>query len=144
MYILDSNAISELRKGRNVASAAPIIEWALQIDEDALFLSAITILELEIGVRRLERKDQAQGAILRRWLDEQVRPTFAGRILPVDEAVALACAPFHVPDPATERDALIAATAHVHGMAVVTRNVDAFVRTGVRIINPWEHQNADE
>lgn len=137
MFLLDTNAVSELRKGRNVPSAAPIIEWASQVDETMLYLSAITILELEIGVRQRERKDKAQGAVLRRWLDDMVRPTFAGRILAVDEEVALCCAPFHVPDPAAERDALIAATAIVHGLAVVTRNVDDFERTGVTIINPW-------
>jgi len=137
MFLLDTNTVSEMRKGRNVPSAAPIIEWASQIDEAALYLSAITILELEIGVRLRERNDKVQGAILRHWLDAMVRPTFAGRILPVDEAVALCCAPYHVPDPAAERDAFIAATAHRHGLTVVTRNVDDFVRTGVAIINPW-------
>lgn len=138
MFLLDTNAVSEMRKGRNVPSALPIIEWASQIDEAALYLSAITILELEIGVCRHERKDKAQGAILRHWLDDMVRPAFAGRILPVDEDVARCCAPMHVPDPAPERDALIAAAAIFHGMAVVTRNVDDFARTGVSLINPWK------
>lgn len=141
MFILDTNAVSELRKGRNAPSALPIIEWVAQVDEEGLYLSAISILELEIGVRGLERKDKAQGAVLRRWLDDMVRPAFAGRILPVDEEVALCCAPFHVPDPAAERDALIAATAIVNGMAVVTRNVDDFKRTGVALINPWGDGN---
>ncbi len=138
MFLLDTNAVSELRKGRRSPSALPIVEWAEKVDEGALFVSAITILELEIGVRRIERKDKAQGVVLRHWLDDMVRPTFAGRILPVDEAVAVACASFHVPDPAAERDALIAATAIVHGLSVVTRNVADFVRTGVPLINPWE------
>lgn len=140
MFILDTNAVSELRKGRNVPSAAPIVAWASEVDEASLYLSVITILELEIGVRAHERKDKLQGAILRRWLDEMVRPTFAGRILPINEAVVLRCAPFHVPDKAPERDALIAATALVHRMAVVTRNVEDFERTGVAIINPWKEQ----
>ena len=138
MFLLDTNAVSELRKGRNVPSAAPIVAWASQVDEAALFLSAITILELEIGVRLRERKDRTQGAVLRHWLDDMVRPAFAGRILPVDEGVALCCAPFHIPDPAAERDALIAATAQFHGLIVVTRNVGDFRRTGVALINPWE------
>ncbi|GMN04589.1 type II toxin-antitoxin system VapC family toxin [Erythrobacter sp. MTPC3] len=138
MYILDTNFVSELRKGPDVPSAKPAVAWASQADEDSLYLSAITILELERGVRRIERKDGPQGALLRRWLDEMVRPAFAGRILPVDEAVALRCAALHVPNPVPYRDGLIAATALVHSMAVVTGNVKDFERTGVTIIDPWE------
>lgn len=137
MFILDTNAVSELRKGARVASAAPIVAWAREVDEEALHLSVVTLLELEIGVRRIERRDTVQGAALRRWLDDQVRPAFAGRILPIDTAVALACAALHVPDPAAERDALIAATGLVHGFAIVTRNEADFSGTGARIINPW-------
>jgi predicted nucleic acid-binding protein len=103
-----------------------------------LFLSAITILEVEAGALRLLRRDPTQGAVLRTWIDRNVLPTFEGRILPVDTAVAQRCAGLHVPDPRAERDALIAATALVHGLRVVTRNVGDFVPMGVATLNPWE------
>lgn len=95
-------------------------------------------MELETGVLQIERRDTAQGALLRAWLDGHVLPEFAGRVLPVDTAVAQRCARLHVPDRRSERDALIAATALVHGMTVVTRNVADFVETGVAIVNPWD------
>jgi predicted nucleic acid-binding protein len=104
----------------------------------AQFVSAITVLELELGVLQKERKDVAQGAVLRAWLDGKVLPQFAGRILPLDQAVALRCARLHLPDPRAERDAIIAATALVHGMTIVTRNVADFEATGAPVINPWE------
>ena len=141
MYVLDTNVVSELRKVR-LAKADPNVKaWSETVDAAALFISAITILELEQGVVGIERKDAAQGAILRAWLDQQVLPEFAGRILPVDTAVAQRCARLHVPDKGGERDALIAATALVHGMAVVTRNVADFEPTGVQTINPWHKQS---
>jgi predicted nucleic acid-binding protein len=93
---------------------------------------------LALGVSQKERDDVAPGAVLRAWLDEQVLPQFAGRILPLDQAVALRRARMHVPDPCAERDAIIAATALVHGMSIVTRNVADFEATGAPVINPWE------
>ena len=102
------------------------------------FLAAITIHELELAILLLERKDKRQGAILRAWIDTRVLPEFEGRILPVDVAVAQRCAKLHVPDPRPMRDALIAATAMVHGMTVVTRNVRDFEPMGAEILNPWE------
>ena len=97
-------------------------------------------MEPAIGRRPLlvERRDPPQGAILRAWLNHRVLPTFAGRILAVDTTIAQCCAKLHVPDPRADRDALIAATALVHGMVVVTRNVDDFKSTGVALLNPWE------
>ena len=112
--------------------------WADSVDAADLFLSVITLMELELGVLSIERKDASQGAVLRTWLEQQVLPEFSERILPVDTAVALRCARLHVPDKRGERDALIAATALVHGMALVTRNVADFQATGVVILNPWE------
>jgi predicted nucleic acid-binding protein len=137
MYVLDTNVVSELRKVRLGKADANVVRWTYSVDAADLFLSAISIMELELGVLAIERKDAAQGAMLRTWLDQNVLPEFAGRTLPVDSAVALRCARLHVPDRCGERDALIAATALVHGMAVVTRNVDDFKPTGVTIINPW-------
>lgn len=101
-------------------------------------MSVITILELEQGVFLVERRDQAQGAVLRSWLNDHVFPAFSERILDIDTAVAQCCAKLHVPDPCSDRDALIAATALVHGMIVVTRNIVDFKASGVELLNPWE------
>ncbi|MBV2208614.1 MAG: type II toxin-antitoxin system VapC family toxin [Thermomonas sp.] len=138
MYVLDTNVLSELRKVRLGKANVNVAAWSESVDAADLFLSAITIMELELGVLSIERKDAAQGAVLRTWLERQVLPEFSERILPVDTAVAQRCARLHVPNKRNERDALIAATALVHGMTVVTRNVADFEPSGVAIANPWE------
>ena len=140
MLLLDTNVVSELRKVRAGKADAHLAAWAEQVEIGSLHLSAITILELETGVLQIERRDAAQGALLRAWLDRHVLPTFEHRILPVDTAVARRCAHLHIPDRRSERDALIAATALIHGMAVVTRNLTDFKPLGVEIINPWTAQ----
>lgn len=137
MYLLDTNVVSELRKAKSGKADAGVIAWAAGLPASELFLSAISVLELEMGVLLVERRDAAQGTVLRSWLDRHVLPAFADRILPVDAAVARRCARLHVPDPRAERDALIAATALVHELTVVTRNVGDFEATGVRLLNPW-------
>lgn len=137
MYLLDTNVVSELRKIRLGKADSHVAEWADNVDATDLYLSAITIQELEIGILLLERRDLSQGAIFRAWLNEQVLPAFAGRILAVDTAVALRSARLHVPDPRPVRDGRIAATALVHGMIVVTRNIADFEPAGVPTINPW-------
>jgi predicted nucleic acid-binding protein len=141
MYVLDTNVISELRKAKTAKADANVLAWAARIPVSQMFLSAISILELETGVLLVERRDAVQGAQLRKWLNQQVIPVFSERVLPVDMAVAQCCAKLHVPDPRAERDALIAATALVHSMVVVTRNVADFAMTGVQIVNPWESQD---
>lgn len=137
MFILDTNVVSELRKVSHGKADTNVTAWIESVDAADLFVSAITILELEFGVLSIERKDAIQGALLRRWLEEYVLPEFSRRTLPVDTAVALRCARLHVPDKRSERDALIAATALVHGMTVVTRNASDFKPTGVNVFNPW-------
>jgi toxin FitB len=137
MFLLDTNVVSELRKAKSGKANAGVTGWARGVPAGSLFLSAITVLELETGVLLLERRDPQQGSLVRSWLDSHVMPAFAGRILSVDTAVALQCARLHVPDRCSERDALIAATALVHGMTVVTRNVGDFERTDVSLLNPW-------
>lgn len=138
MYVLDTNVVSELRKAGSGKADHRVTQWAATVPPTSLFLSAITILELEQGVLLVERRDRAQGAALREWLDRRVLPAFAGRVLPIDTDVARRCARLHVPDPQGERDALIAATALVHGMAVVTRNAADFAGSGVQVVKPWE------
>lgn len=136
MYLLDADVVSHLRR---LEKAHPkVAAWAASTPVVLHFISSITLHELELGILLMERKDPAQGAILRAWMDGQILPRFAARILPVDTVVAQRCAKLHVPDPKPQRDAFIAATALVHGMAVVTRNVDDFKPTGVEVLNPWE------
>lgn len=137
MFILDTNVVSELRKAKAGKADKHVAAWAASMPPSRLFLSVMTILELETGVLLVERRDPAQGAVLRDWLDNRVLPAFADRVLAVDTAVARCCAKLHVPDRCADRDALIAATALVHGMTVVTRNVADFEPTGVPIVNPW-------
>jgi len=137
MYILDTNVVSELRKAKDGKADKNVTAWATSIPPAKLFLSVITILELETGTLLAERRDKKQGAMLRAWLDGHVLPAFAGRILSIDTAIAQRCARLHVPHPRADRDALIAATALVHGMMVVTRNTADFAPTGVAIHNPW-------
>ena len=135
MFILDTNVVSELR--RPDKADPKVLAWASAAPLDHFFLSAITVLELELGALLIDRKDPDQGAVLRAWIDHQVLARFEGRILAVDTAVAQRCARLHVPNPRAERDALIAATALVHGMTVATRNVADFEPTGVPLFNPW-------
>ena len=137
MFLLDTNVVSELRKIRLGKANRSVAKWADSVDAADLFLSAITIQELEMGVLLAERRDPSQGAIFRAWLNGHVLPAFNGRVLPVDIAVAQRSARLHVPDPRPVRDALIAGTALAHGMTVVTRNVADFEPTGVLILNPW-------
>lgn len=137
MYILDTNVVSELRKIHAGKAAPNVAVWAESIDAAELFVSVVTIMELESGVLAMERKDATQGALLRSWLEQHVLPEFSGRTLPIDTVVAQRCARLHIPK-RSERDALIAATALVHGMTVVTRNVADFQPTGVAMLNPWE------
>ena len=137
MYVLDTNVVSELRKAKAGKADRHVVAWASSVPAVQLYLSAITVLELEMGVLRIERRDRTQGALMRAWLDGQVMPAFAGRVLAVDAVVALRCARLHVPNRLAERDALIAATALVHGMTVVTRNVGDFAAASVALIDPW-------
>jgi toxin FitB len=137
MYLLDTNIVSELRKAKSGKADKNVVSWANSVSAPSLYLSVITILELEMGLLLVERRDPVQGSVLRSWLNVHVLPAFSERIIAVDTAVALCCAKLHVPDPRSDRDAIIAATALVHGMTVVTRNTDDFEPTGVETLNPW-------
>jgi len=138
MYLLDTNVVSELRKAKTGKADANVLRWAGSVPTGSLYLSVITILELKTGILSMERRDSAQGARLRAWMNEQVLPTFSGRIFAIDIAVAQRCAKLQVPDRRSDRDALIAATALVHGMTVVTRNQADFTSMAVALINPWD------
>src|SRR5215472_2208337 len=131
MYILDTNVVSELRKAKKTHEN--VKNWAQSLSTVSLYISVLSILELEIGILLIERRDQKQGAILRAWLERHVLPTFSGHILAIDTAVAQRCAALHVPNPRSDRDALIAATALVHGLTIATRNLADFQRMGVAV-----------
>ena len=135
MYLLDTNVVSALRRPEKAEPA--IRQWAESVPLELFYLSAITILEIEIGVGLVARRDKAQGDILRRWIDDHILPAFEGRILAIDTAIARQCARLHIPDPRPDRDAMIAATALVHGLTVATRNDADFAPMRVPLLNPW-------
>jgi len=135
MFLLDTNVVSELRRPER--ADANLRDWAARTPLALYSISVVTVQELERGALLMERRDAAQGAILRRWLEEDVLIKLGACLLPIDVTVARRCARLHVPNPRPERDALIAATALTHGLTVVTRNVDDFEPMGVGVLNPW-------
>ena len=138
MYLLDTNVVSEFRKSADGRINKCVKRWAEETPPDFMYISAISVLELEIGVLQIERRDKKQGLILRKWLNKNVLPAFLNRVLPVDIAVVQRCAGLHVPNSKSEWDAMIAATAIEHRMTIVTRNVSDFSQSGVLIFDPWD------
>ncbi len=136
MYLLDTNVLSELRTGKPQPNRQ-VLEWASGVPLGAQYVSVISWMEIDIGILRLERRTPPQGQAMRAWLSG-VRGLFAGRTLAIDDAVVQRCARLHVPNPAPPHDALIAATALVHGLTLVTRNTADFADMGVQLLNPWE------
>ncbi len=136
MFLIDTNVLSELRKGSRVD--LNVSNWFRAQDKLKLYLSVVTILEIEIGARRMLRRDPCQGQAFRDWIDRNVVPTFDSRILDINRAIMIRCAELHVPDPKPDHDALIAATAHVYRLTLVTRNVRDFSKMGVAVVNPFE------
>jgi toxin FitB len=137
MFLLDTNVISEMRKSATRRADPAVQSWSDSTNVRSLYISAVTLLELEKGVLQRSRKDAAQGAVLHGWLHGQVIPAFRDRTLAVDTQVALRCAALHVPATSAYYDALIAATALVHGLTVVTRNLKDFEPMAVPVFNPW-------
>ena len=137
MFLLDTNVISELRKVRSGRAHPGVVQWAESVDVELQYISVISVMEIEQGILQISRRDSRQGDLLFQWLEQQVLKNFKQRILPVDLGTARACANLHVPDPRPERDALIAATAAVTNLTIVTRNVADFEPMSVKLLNPW-------
>jgi predicted nucleic acid-binding protein len=138
MFVLDTNVVSELRKAASGRANSGVTDWANSVPATLMFISVISLHELEHGVLLAERRDPTKGAILRTWLNTSVNPAFADRLLPVTADIARQSAALHVPDPAPFRDAFIAATALHHDMSVITRNTGDFNRfTNLTVTNPW-------
>lgn len=138
MFLLDTNVVSELRKVKAGKADKHVANWSKSVDANALFISVITVQEIELGVLLKERKDKKQGALLRKWLDDHVIPAFAGRTLPIDATIAKKCAELNAVTPCPYRDSFIAATALVHRMSLVTRDVGDFETMGATLVNPWK------
>lgn len=139
-YLLDTNVISEMRKARTPKIDPQVSNWTDTVDAGDMFISAITIMEIEKGILQVLRKDVRQGEMLREWFASVVLREFSGRVLPFDAEIAIYCASLHVPDQRSANDAMIAATAFRHDMTVVTRNTRDFEGLGVMLLNPWEWQ----
>lgn len=138
MFLFDTNVVSEIRKIAADRADPNVERWVRSVDRSSSFISVVTLHELEIGVARAERSDAAKGRVLRQWLDQDVVDAFERRMLPIDAEVAREAAALHVPDPSPINDSFIAATALVHGLAVVTRDVSDYGRfEDVHVINPW-------
>jgi predicted nucleic acid-binding protein len=137
VYLLDTNVLSELRKAPSGRVNPEVVSWFSQLAPHQLYISVITLMELEVGILQVERRDGPQGSRLRHWLTTQVMPAFDGRILPVDAVVVSRCAQLMVPNPQAPWDALIAATALAHNLTVVTRNIRDFQASGAQLHNPW-------
>lgn len=138
MFLLDTNVVSELRKVSTQKANEKVVAWANARQASSLFISVITIEEIEIGARLITRHDQIQGQVLSKWLHSYLLPAFSERILNIDTQVALRSAELHVPNPRPIRDSLIAATALVHKLQIVTRNVADFSNIGLEVLNPWQ------
>jgi predicted nucleic acid-binding protein len=135
MLLVDTNVLSQMRRPHLAPEA--FRTWMLGVSVDTIWLSVMTLLELEVGTASAYRKDRAHGDALRRWIDVQILPNFAERLLPVDRSVVVRCATLTF-DPTTRyADTLIAATALVHDLTVVTRNIRHFEPAGVRILDPF-------
>jgi hypothetical protein len=138
MFVLDTNVVSELRKAAAGKANRGVTDWAISVPTPLMFMSVISLHELEHGVLLAERRDPTQGQILRTWLDSSVNTAFEDRLLPVNAGIARRAAALHVPNPAPFRDALIAATALHHNMTVITRNTNDFERfADLTVTNPW-------
>lgn len=140
MFLIDTNVISEIRKAGDGRADARVVAWYADVDPDDAYVSVVTLMEIEFGAIKVEERDPAQASRLRHWLHHHILPAFAGRVLPIVNAIAFRCSHLHYPQPRSWRDSWIAATALEHDLTVVTRNLKDFIGTGVAMIDPWEYR----
>jgi len=138
-FLLDTNVVSELRKGPRAATS--VRAWYDAVDDDAVYLSVLVVGELNRGVERIRRRDVVSAQKLEIWLSGVV-DDFADRVLPVTEPIARIWGSFGVPDPIPTVDGLLAATARHHGLTLATRNVKDVASTGVAVVNPFESRHS--
>lgn len=139
MYVLDTNVISETYKLTRNRANPHFTAWINQQNIENLYITSITVMEIDMGILRLvHRNDLAQATLLRQWFEKKVLPVFAGRILDFDTSSALICSRFHVPNPKAERDSMIGAIAVNHGFIMATENTKDFKSLGIELLNPFE------
>ena len=136
MYLLDTNVLSETRIPHR--TNPNVARWFDQVAPERLFISVVTVFEIELGALRLIRRDPPAGQSLRNWIDQKIMPEFDTRIIDIDRRVMKRSAELQVPKSRPDHDTLIAATALVHGLVMVTRNVKDFADTGVEVVNPFD------
>lgn len=141
MYLVDAPVVLELRKAKAGRTDPGLAAWAAGLSRPQMFLSALSLLELESGANRVEKHDKTAGMALRAWIADQVMPAFDGRILAVDAAVVRQRGRLALAD---TRNALLAATALLHGLTLVTRQTAAFKGARLKLFNPWGYAPADE
>lgn len=134
---MDTNVISEFRKINSGKANQNVIRYFSEVSPDDIYMSVITFYEFEKGIKQIELRDKVQGAVLRDWMQNHVIKYWGANILPIGRDVATVCADLHVPDPKSLSDSFIAATAMVHNLTLVTRNVKDFESIDVSIVNPW-------
>lgn len=137
MYLLDTNVISEIRKVNAGKANAGVTQWTKKTSQSLMYVSVISLMEIEQGILRLERKDTVQACLLKDWFHNIVLPSFDNNVMNIDKNIALTCATLHVPDKQPANDSLIAATALVHDLTLVTRNTKDFEQIGVKLFNPF-------
>ena len=133
-FLIDTNVVSELRKGKR--ANARVRQWFAAVDEGDLFISVLTLGEIRNGIERLRRRDPASAATLEAWLT-QLTATMRDRILPITPSIADRWGRLGVPDPRPVIDSLLAATALVHDLTLVTRNVTDVEYSGAKLFNPF-------
>lgn len=141
MFLLDTNVISEMRKIDSGRADSHVSTWIDEQDASDLYVSVVTLAELDYGIRLKQRRDPNQSLFLRRWFNHSVLPFFEDRIVTIDFQIAMKYSEINVPNHLPDRDSWIAATALVHTFVVVTRNTKDFEASGVALYNPWTFQD---